>query len=84
MATLTIRGVDDQVRDRLRERAAAHGRSMEAEVRAILTLAATSTSPVERGLGSWLAEQLDGVADDEPGIFDVRRGDVPRAARLEA
>jgi antitoxin FitA len=83
VATLTIRGVDDEVRDRLRERAAAHGRSMEAEVRAILALTVTSTSPVERGLGSWLAVHLDGVGDDEPGIFDVRRDDAPRAADLE-
>lgn len=36
MATLTIRNLDDAVRDRLRERARAHGRSTEAEVRVIL------------------------------------------------
>lgn len=36
MAVLTIRNVDDSVKQRLRERAAAHGRSVEAEVRAIL------------------------------------------------
>jgi antitoxin FitA len=36
MATLTIRDVDDELRARLRVRAARHGRSMEAEVRAIL------------------------------------------------
>lgn len=36
MATLTIRNLDDDVRDFLREQAASHGRSMEAEVRAIL------------------------------------------------
>lgn len=39
MATLTIRNLDDAVRDRLRERARAHGRSTEAEVRVILDLA---------------------------------------------
>lgn len=36
MAALSIRNLDDRVRERLRRRAAAHGRSMEAEVRAIL------------------------------------------------
>ena len=36
MATLTVRGLDDDLRARLRVRAAGHGRSMEAEVRAIL------------------------------------------------
>ena len=37
MADLSIRNLDDGVRESLRRRAAAHGRSMEAEVRAILT-----------------------------------------------
>lgn len=44
MATLTIRDLDDSVRDQLRLRAARHGRSMEAEVREIL---ADAVSPVE-------------------------------------
>ncbi len=48
MAVLTIRGLDDDVRDKLRVRAAEHGRSMEAEARAILTEAVES--PVERTL----------------------------------
>ena len=34
--TLTIRGVDPRLKERLRLRAARHGRSMEAELRAIL------------------------------------------------
>lgn len=37
MAALSIRNLDDQVHERLRVRAAEHGRSMEAEVRTILT-----------------------------------------------
>jgi plasmid stability protein len=36
MATLTIRNLPDEVRDRLRVRAAENGRSMEAEARATL------------------------------------------------
>jgi plasmid stability protein len=36
MATLTIRNLPDDVRDRLRVRAAENGRSMEAEARATL------------------------------------------------
>jgi len=36
MATLTIRNLPDTIRDKLRLRAAAHGRSMEAEARALL------------------------------------------------
>ena len=37
MATLTIRNVDAAVKERLRVRAARHGRSMEAELRSILS-----------------------------------------------
>jgi len=37
VAALSIRDLDDRVRERLRVRAAQHGRSMEAEIRAILT-----------------------------------------------
>jgi plasmid stability protein len=36
MATLTIRNVDPELRNRLRVRAAEHGHSMEAELRQIL------------------------------------------------
>lgn len=36
MASIMVRNVDDDVKRRLRVRAARHGRSMEAEVRAIL------------------------------------------------
>ena len=37
MAALSIRDLDESVKQRLQSRAARHGRSMEAEVRAILT-----------------------------------------------
>lgn len=37
VAALSIRNLDDQVKERLRIRAASHGRSMESEIRAILT-----------------------------------------------
>ena len=36
MATLTIRNIDPGVKERLRIRAAIHGRAMEAELRAIV------------------------------------------------
>jgi plasmid stability protein len=36
MASLTVRNLDPQVKERLRVRAARHGRSMEDEVRRIL------------------------------------------------
>ena len=46
MATLTVRNVPDDVRDRLRVRAAENGRSMEAEVRALLSDATLSKADV--------------------------------------
>jgi plasmid stability protein len=44
MATMTIRNIDDQLKARLRVRAARHGRSMEDEARDILR-AALSVEP---------------------------------------
>ncbi|MEZ5919782.1 MAG: hypothetical protein R3C60_00365 [Parvularculaceae bacterium] len=41
MPSVTIRNVDPEVHRRLRIRAAMNGRSMEGEIRAILTIAAT-------------------------------------------
>jgi plasmid stability protein len=37
VSAVSIRNLDDRVKERLRIRAARHGRSMEAEIRAILT-----------------------------------------------
>ena len=46
MAAVSVRNVDEFVKDRLRVRAAAHGRSMEAEIRAILVEAVTDAMSV--------------------------------------
>ena len=45
MASITIRNLDDEVKRRLRLRAAEHGRSMEEEAREILRLGVGDTSP---------------------------------------
>jgi antitoxin FitA len=52
MASITIRNLDDQLKQRLRMRAAHHGRSMEDEVREILriALAEERTAPQDLGL----------------------------------
>jgi antitoxin FitA len=81
MATLTVRGLDDDTRARLRIRAARNGRSMEAEVRAILhdTL---SEPDAETGLGSRIAARFAAV-----GGVDLElpvRGELPRAAHFDA
>ena len=44
MAALSIRNLDDEVKERLRIRAAINGRSMESEIRAILVDAVTGPS----------------------------------------
>lgn len=56
MADLDIRNLDDGVRESLRSRAAAHGRSMEAEARAILTEAVRPET-------SWLQTWRDRFAE---------------------
>ncbi len=51
MTTLTIRNLDPSVKDRLRVRAAQNGRSMEAELRAIISDAVeTPARPPELNL----------------------------------
>ena len=45
MASITIRNLDDAVKQRLRMRAAEHGRSMEEEARDILRRAVGRTVP---------------------------------------
>lgn len=52
MASITIRNLDDKLKQRLRLRAAQHGRSMEDEARDILrtTLAEERAAPQDLGL----------------------------------
>lgn len=79
MAALSIRDLDDEVRERLRMRAAAHGRSMEAEIRDILTNA-VSTPYETRGLAATLLDrfgEIGGVDLDLP-----TRSTSPRAAEV--
>jgi len=48
MSMLTVRDLDPDVKEKLRRRAARHGRSMEAEARLILAAAVeTSDEPVD-------------------------------------
>ncbi|MDV6011915.1 FitA-like ribbon-helix-helix domain-containing protein [Haloechinothrix sp. LS1_15] len=79
MATLTIRDVDDDLKDKLRVRAARHGRSMEAEVRSIVRAALTKQHP-EAGMGNRIRRRFADVPDAE---IDVpSRAERPRAAEL--
>jgi antitoxin FitA len=78
MAALSIRDLDDSVKEKLRLRAARNGRSMEAEIRSILTAAATEEERPRTDLFSALTDrfgQLGGVELDIPA-----RTTPPRAA----
>lgn len=76
MASISIRGLDEEVRERLRARAAEHGRSMEAEARAILT--EVVTGPSERGLAQALRARFSGLGGVDLQL--PRRSEPPRAA----
>lgn len=66
MAQLTIRNLDDDVQAGLRVRAARNHRSMEAEVRALLTLVVRETTGTEENLAAWLRKRLKGLEGEVP------------------
>lgn len=80
MAALTVRNIEPEIKDKLRRAAAAHGRSMEEEVRSILRNALAQPSPAS-GLGSRVHARfaaLGGVDLPAP-----ERNDAPRAATFD-
>jgi plasmid stability protein len=77
MAQLIVRRLDDDVKERLKARAKKHGRSLEAEARAILEDAANGAPakprPKEKkGFGTVMAERFKdiGFTGDEKREFD--------------
>lgn len=79
LVAVSIRGLDERVRERIRVRAARHGRSMEAEMRAILT-DAVSEPEEDRGLFGALLERFGALGGTELEI--PARSARPRAADL--
>lgn len=80
MAAISVRDLNEDVAARLKVRAARHGRSMEAEVRAILTESLAGGEDDRQNLGQVIRErfaELGGVELDIPA-----REDMPRAADL--
>lgn len=86
-ATLTIRNLDEDVKQRLRLRAAVHQRSMEAEARAILAESLVGSGApseedpdgiarrrrrIEAVMGSW-KDRYEGKSTDE--VMSELRGD---------
>jgi antitoxin FitA len=76
MAAVSIRNLDDRVRERLRVRAARHGRSMEAEIRTILVEAVREPGE-DRDLFTALLERFDVAGGVE---LDLPRRSTPTRA----
>jgi len=80
MSTLTVRNIEPVIKDKLRQMAAAHGHSMEEEVRSILRNAMTQVARPS-GLGSRIHARfatLGGVVLPQP-----ERSEPPRFASFE-
>lgn len=80
MAQFTVRNLEDDVKARLKLRAARHGSSMEEEVRQILRNAVKDESAPANRLGSRIAARFArvGLNDDLPEL----KGQTVRPAPL--
>lgn len=81
MAQLIVRNLDEGVKEKLRRRAARRQRSLEAEVRDILSDAVARSEPNERTLGSRIASRFANIS----GKVEVPelRGQAARPARFK-
>lgn len=80
MTAISVRDLDDDVAARLKVQAARHGRSMEAEVRAILTDAVTVAEDERLNLAQAIGRRFAAIGGVELQI--PLRSDLPRAADL--
>jgi len=83
MAQLVVRHLEEDVKARLRQRAARHGRSMEAEVREILRHAVREDTGPGMGLGSRIAARFAGIGLKEGEDIPELRGGAPRPPRFD-
>ena len=68
MATALVRDLDDEVYERLKARAAGNNRSLEAELREILTLASKQVSIAEaRSAARAMRKRLEGRPHSDSG-----------------
>ena len=81
MSTLTIRNIEPVIKDKLRMAAAAHGRSMEEEVRTILRNVLAQPTATS-GLGSRIHARFAAIGGVELDL--PTRSQAVRAANLEA
>ena len=81
MASITIRDLDPELKARLRERAARHGRAMEEEVRSILRSVLAETDEMPARLGEAIHSrfrELGGVELELPPREPMRDPPEPR------
>jgi plasmid stability protein len=82
MAQFTVRNLEEDVKARLKRRAARHGWSMEEEVRQILRNAVKDADLPEPRLGSRIAARFArvGIEEDLPEVHSpgVRPAEFPR------
>lgn len=83
MAQLIVRNIEQEVKERLAQRARARGHSMEEEVRRILREAVTAKAqPADKpGLGTQLAQCFEGFELDEP--LPEMKGQEARPAEFD-
>ncbi len=81
MAQFVVRDLEDDVKARLKRRAAHHGRSMEEEVRHILRDAVKDQNQRVAKLGSRITARFakSGLTTDLPEL----RGQTPRSAQFD-
>lgn len=66
MAQLVIRNLGEDIKQHLKQQALAHGLSMEAEARLILTNALKNKQPASLDLGSRMVARFVNAGLDEP------------------
>jgi len=73
-SSLTVRNLSLATKTRLARRAKGKGRSLEAEVRAILDAAAREQIAPQRDFPDWFIEMIEPSAEDDVAAFlDARR-----------
>lgn len=75
MAVLTIRKLDESLKTKLRLRAAANGRSMEEEARAILRITLIESEPQEEDLFTSIRRRIEAVGGVD---LEIPPRDLPR------
>jgi antitoxin FitA len=80
MASITIRRLEDAIKERLRVRASHHGRSMEQEAREILKVAPTAQGTSEGNLAESIQRRFAALGGIE--LPDLSREPIRRPINL--